>query len=137
MFPIQGSCNCGSIIYHVTAPFISQVACHCTDCQKHTQSAFSIIGILHACDFLIEKGELKRWKKTDSDGDTTNCYFCSSCGNRIYHQLPNGERFVLLKLGTLDDTGVINPQTHIWTCSKQAWYSIPDQAQQFEESPFF
>ena len=137
MFPIQGSCNCGCVIYHVTAPFKAQVACHCKGCQKHSQSAFSIIGILNSHHFLIDTTKLYCWRKRGAKGEVANCYFCSGCGNRIYHQLENSRDYVLLKLGTLDDTSVINPRTHIWTCTKQDWFAIPSEAQQFKESPFF
>ena len=136
MFPIQGSCNCGSVIYHVTAPFKAQVACHCKGCQKHTQSAFSIIGILDSHQFLIDAKKLTQWCKQDIECDVVNCYFCSGCGNRIYHQLESNHDYVLLKLGRLDDTSVLNPRTHIWPCAKQDWFAIPPEAQQFKQAPF-
>jgi hypothetical protein len=40
-----------------------------------------------------------------------------------------------LKLGTLEDTAVIDPKIHVWTSKKQDWYQLPDGIQAFETQP--
>jgi hypothetical protein len=134
-YPLKGSCNCGYIEYEVLEPFSVQVACHCTQCQKHTQSAFSLNGGLGPGGFRLVKGRLKKWTKTADSGNLRDCYFCPECGNRIYHDdLANPEP-VALKLGTLDNTDVIDPRIHIWTSMKQTWYQIPEGVQVFKVQP--
>ena len=123
---IKGSCNCGSIQYEVQLPFSFQCACHCIQCQKHTQSAFSIVGALKSDAFRVVRGELKKWTKTADSGTRHDCYFCPDCGNRIYHHNPEHPELIRLKLGTLDDTSVIDPTIHVWTQHKQAWFQLPD-----------
>lgn len=134
-YPLHGSCNCGRITYEVAKPFAKQVACHCIDCQKHTQSAFSLVGLLPASAFRILTGELKKWTKTADSGNTIDCFFCPECGNRIYHTSAADPKKVRLKLGTLDDTRVIEPEVHIWTRSKQDWYSLPAGVRSHETQP--
>lgn len=134
-YPLHGSCNCGRVTYQVSEPFLRQVACHCTDCQKHTQSAFSLVGILPRSGFRLLSGDLASWRKTGDSGNPVDCYFCPVCGNRIYHHSPEGPDSVRLKLGTLDDTRVINPQVHIWTRSKQPWYQIPAGVKTYDTQP--
>ena len=124
--PLTGSCNCGDIRYRVASPFRAQIACHCVQCQKHTQSAFSLVGTVPASDFTLTAGTPAKWTKTADSGNRIDCYFCPRCGNRIYHLNPLQPDLVRLKLGTLDDTRVIKPSIHIWTESKQAWYQIPE-----------
>ena len=132
-FPIPGSCNCGNVTYEVLAPFLKQGACHCTQCQKHTQSAFSLVGVLKSEDFRLLTGTLKRWTKTAASGNPIDCYFCPRCGNRIYHQPPSDRKHIRLKLGTLDDTRIISPQAHIWTQHKQQWLQLPAGVPSYEK----
>ena len=40
--PLTGGCVCGSVRYEITAEPFMVYACHCTDCQRITSSAFSI-----------------------------------------------------------------------------------------------
>jgi len=40
-----------------------------------------------------------------------------------------------LKAGTLDDTGWLNPTSHIYCDSAQVWYQIPESSQQFPKGP--
>ncbi len=134
-YPLKGCCNCGDIEYEVLAPFLAQVACHCKQCQQHTQSAFSLVGTLRASDFKITHGSVQKWTKTADSGNKIDCYFCPRCGNRIYHHNPAQPELIRLKLGTLDDTRVINPSMHIWTEMKQDWYVIPDGVLSFPRQP--
>jgi hypothetical protein len=41
-YAITGGCRCGSIRYRVTKAPLFVMACHCTDCQEQTSSAFSL-----------------------------------------------------------------------------------------------
>ena len=134
-YPLEGSCNCGDIRYQVTAPFLAQIACHCMQCQKHTQSAFSLVGALRASDFTITAGTLAKWTKTADSGNRIDCYFCAHCGNRIYHHNPQQPQLIRLKLGTLEDNRVINPTMHIWTECKQPWYQLPEGVPGYPQQP--
>jgi hypothetical protein len=40
--PLTGGCICGGIRYEITQAPVAVYACHCTDCQRITSSAFSI-----------------------------------------------------------------------------------------------
>jgi len=40
--PLEGGCFCGQIRYRVTAAPRFAMACHCTDCQQMSASAFSL-----------------------------------------------------------------------------------------------
>jgi len=134
-YPLKGSCNCGDIRYEVRAPFLSQIACHCRQCQQHTQSAFSLNGSLRISDFKITQGKLQKFIKTADSGHHVDCYFCPRCGNRIYHQHPLQPDIVRLKMGTLEDTRAINPSMHIWTEMKQDWYVVPEGVPSFPRQP--
>ena len=121
--PATGSCQCGSVTYEVTEPPVLTAACHCTECQKASGAAFSISMILRTSGFAITGGELTRWDRPTDQGGVAQCWFCPTCGNRIYHDNPAFPGMLRLKPGTLDDTSVIDPAVHVWTCREQPWLS--------------
>lgn len=41
MAPYSGGCLCGALRYRVTAEPLTLYACHCTDCQRRTGTAFA------------------------------------------------------------------------------------------------
>ncbi len=134
-YPVKGSCQCGKINYEITEPFLYQVVCHCTDCQKLSATSFSISSILPQDAFKLLSGTLKKWSRIADSGKQVDCYFCPECGNRIYHHSPDKPEYIRLKPGTLEDTAVINPQAHAWVKRKQAWVEIPKGVQQYDTQP--
>jgi hypothetical protein len=40
--PYTGGCVCGATCYRLTAEPLTLYACHCTDCQKRSGSAFGL-----------------------------------------------------------------------------------------------
>lgn len=133
-YPIEGSCQCGSVKYQLLAPPLAVVACHCRECQKLSTSAFSITAIVYAHDVRFE-GELKEWRRLADSGNINGAMFCPNCGNRIYHFNPNEPEKLKLKPANLSDTSMINPTAHMWVSEKQAWYQIPKGVEVFEKQP--
>ena len=119
--PAKGSCQCGNITYEVTREPLVTVACHCRDCQKLSTSAFSVTMLLERTGFDLLSGELSSWERPTEAGGTAVCWFCPVCSNRIYHENPDVPDIVRLKPGTLDDTSVLEPIGHVWTCREQPW----------------
>jgi hypothetical protein len=120
-FPAKGSCQCGNITYQVVARPIATFACHCLDCQKLSTSSFSVSIMLDRSSFELLSGDLKSWKRPTAAGGIAVCWFCPDCGNRIYHENPDKPELIRLKPGTLEDTSVLNPMAHVWTCREQPW----------------
>lgn len=135
-FPATGCCQCGAIRYVIKAPFLAQIVCHCTDCQKLSATAFSISSLLETSTFELTQGELRLHSKIADSGETIDCYFCPDCGNRIYHQTRSQAEMIRLKPGTLDNTALIEPTIHVWIKSKQDWVVIPEGVECYETQPF-
>ena len=133
--PITGRCQCDKVHYQVTEPFLYQYVCHCTDCQKLTSSAYSTAAGIKPGSLQIIKGESINYPKKADSGRTVNCYFCSGCGNRIYHQSQEMPEVIRLKTGTLDDTGLIKPELHVWLNSKLSWVTIDESVPQYDTQP--
>ena len=55
-FPQSGGCQCGSVRYEITGPPTVVYACHCTECQKQSGSAFAMAAVIPQENFRITKG---------------------------------------------------------------------------------
>ena len=133
--PAEGSCQCGNVRYEVTVEPVATYACHCRDCQKLSTSAFSVTMVLSRAGFRMLSGELKSWQRPAASGGTAVCWFCPDCGNRIFHENPAVPDLIRLKPGTLEDTSVIEPQAHVWTCREQQWLSRVSDLPKFDQQP--
>ncbi|MDG2377040.1 MAG: GFA family protein [Woeseiaceae bacterium] len=133
--PITGTCQCGEVSYAISADPMITIACHCQDCQKLSASAFSLTIVIAADSFELKSGELKVFERPTDAGGTAACYFCPTCGNRLYHVNPENPCIYRLKPGGLDDTSQIQPQAHVWTSRAQSWVKLPDDLPVFETQP--
>ena len=133
--PVAGSCQCGRVTYEVTEQPVATAACHCSDCQKLSASAFSLTMYLRRSGFRLLTGDLRSWERPTESGGVAVCWFCPDCGNRIYHEDPANPEFVRLKPGTLDDTSVLEPQALVWTCRRQPWLEHYAELPAFDRQP--
>ncbi len=134
-YPATGTCQCGKVHYKLEKPPIITVVCHCSDCQKLSGGAFSMTMMLKREDFELIRGDLQAFDRPAASGNIARCYFCPTCGNRIYHENPNMPELIRFKPGTLDDTSMIKPQMQVWTKSAQAWVELSADMPSFETQP--
>lgn len=82
----------------------------------------------------VFEGELKLFERGSDSGRVLRCFFCPTCGTRIYHQ-PSYAPVVNIRAGTLDETSGLQPVLHAWLCSKQGWMIVPDGVEQYDMQP--
>jgi hypothetical protein len=131
---LVGGCQCGAVRFEIAARRVPVYACHCRDCQKQTASAFGLSVPVRASAFTVS-GPLERWSRTADSGATTQCFFCRSCGARVYHASTGSPDQVTVKGGTLDETEDLSPVAHLWVSRKQPWVSLADGARLFDTQP--
>ncbi len=121
-----GGCQCGEIRYRLRAEPLMLYACHCTDCQKQSASAFGLSLIVATGDVEFTRGRerLRRWETQGEDGTPKPCFFCPNCGTRLFHGDLDKDRQVSIKGGSLDRTDDLEPIAHIWLRSAQPWIRI-------------
>lgn len=117
---IQGGCLCGRVRYHSEAEPARTVVCHCRNCQKQAGSAFSIVVAIPADSLRIE-GPTTDYEDVGDSGAAVLRRFCGACGSPLVSIIPSRPALVFIKAGTLDDTGWLQPQAHIWRRSAQPW----------------
>ncbi len=133
-----GGCQCGAVRYRLSGEPRMLYACHCTDCQKQSSSAFgmSLIVDRDKVEFTAGCERIKTWDTFGDDGELKRCDFCPDCGTRIYHAGEYAGEPLSIKAGSLDDTGWLRPVAQIWLRSAQPWLTFDRRKFQcFETEP--
>lgn len=129
-----GGCQCAAVRYRVTGLPVASFACHCTDCQRQSASAFGMAAWIDRAQLQLDAGQLQTWVRNTPGGKAMRCDFCGHCGSRLFHQI-TGSPYLSIKTGSLDDPARLPPTAHIWVVSKQAWFQIPAGVPQFAGNP--
>ena len=108
--PITGRCLCGAVTYGVDAEPVWQGACYCSNCQRQTDKAFSVIVGVPSKALVVEGSTLASFK-TPSEGyqSTTERRLCSARGSPIFRTIESMPELAFLKAGTIDDTSWFEP----------------------------
>jgi len=135
-FPQTGGCQCGASRYEISGPPAAVYACHCTECQKQSGSAFAMAAVIPQAHFRITKGTPKMYARQTSPSKTMECWFCGDCGTRLFH-VPGGAGYPNrnIKPGPLDDKSWLTPAIHFWTRSAQSWVVFPEGVTRYETQP--
>jgi len=133
--PLCGGCSCEAVRFAVDAMPLLVYACHCTECQRWSGSAFSLSMPVAADSFAITCGKPKPWRRTGGSGVESIDWFCGDCGGRVYGQRDSRPDIVAVRAGTLDDTSWLRPIAHVHLRSAQAWERIPNTAECFDVLP--
>ena len=132
---LSGSCLCGAVRYTLREGFrLNPYACHCTDCQTRTGSAFSEHMLFEVSDIELT-GELDCGEYNQPSGAHSRIYGCAKCKARIYAVNDSRDGLGSLRCGTLDNSATLVPSAHVWVRSKQPWIGLPDNAKTVEEQP--
>ena len=133
--PLYGGCPCEAVRFAVNAMPLLVYACHCTECQRWSGSAFGLSMPVAAGSFALTCGRLKLWCRTGASGVESSYWFCGDCGGGIYGASDSRPGIITVRAGTLDDTSWLRPTAHIYLGSAQAWERIPNNAECFEIMP--
>ena len=130
-----GGCQCGQIRYEVRSQPLTIYACHCTECQRQSGSAFGMSMPVLRSSLVILKGEPKTWSRETASGRQVTCHFCSACGTRLFHQPSRNPAIINLKPGTLDDTSWLQAIGNLWTQRAQPWVTLNDEMLNYTGQP--
>lgn len=132
----EGGCTCGALRYRFVGQPLSLTACHCTECQRSTGSAFGMSLLVLKSAFTLLQGNPETYTVTfPDDGRQKFAKFCGRCGARLWTKFSKFPQVMNIKPGTLDERTFLDPVAHIWLRSKQPWVPIPDGVLRFDEQP--
>jgi hypothetical protein len=133
--PISGGCPCEAVRFEVNAVPLLVYACHCTDCQRASGSAFGLQMPVVAESFVLTRGKPRPWRRTGADGVESTSWFCSECGGCVFGQSAERPGIINVRAGTLDETWWLRPIAIISLRSAQAWQRIYNNAECFHAIP--
>lgn len=137
--PQTGGCPYGAVLDEITQPSLVAYTCHCTDCQRLTETDFSsaIVVAAEACRFA--GGETRPFQRTTDSRRISTRWVCVVCGVWACGGPKPGtaetETLVFLRAGILDDTSWLRPRVHFWIRSAQPWVALPDGDMRFKTQP--
>jgi len=122
-FRMTGGCRCGAIRYDVTTAPLFVMACHCTDCQQQTSSAFSLGMPVDKDGFALE-GQPAVMTKTADSGNESRAYRCPTCAVWTHTTTDGSPDMVIVRPSTLDDTRWVKPVAQIFVRSAMPWAKL-------------
>ena len=111
-------------------------ACHCTDCQRLSGSAFGLSMVLKRSNLELTRGEV-RVNEFSGSKNLMHRHHCEKCGVALWFSSPGYEGIIAVKPGTLDDTSGLQPIAHMWYRSAQRWLQLADDIPVYQEQPEF
>lgn len=131
----EGQCQCGAIHYRIAGEALTMFACHCTECQRQSGSAFGMALWIKQPVVDISGGSVKEWIRQLPSGKQMSCQFCPDCGTRLFHKVLGQEEVLSIKPGTLTRPRNLAPAGHIWLGSKQPWTIVDHNVLQYVGNP--
>jgi hypothetical protein len=122
---MRGGCRCGRIRYEVTGEPLFSLACHCTDCQHLSASAFSLGLAVAEGAFALAQGEPRRWTRTGSSGRPSHWFTCDACGTWTHTIAESAAGLVIVRPTSLDEHRWFRPVAQIFTRSALPWARMP------------
>lgn len=125
---IEGGCRCGAARYRLDVPKLPNAyACHCTDCQTWSGSAFSLQCVVPEAA-LGATGALHLFELATGEGDERRVSMqrgCAVCMTRVYNTNTRRPGLAVVRAGTLDRSEELRIVAHIWAKRKLAGIEIP------------
>src|SRR5215208_1434106 len=133
--PYFGGCLCGAIRYRVASEPLTVYACHCTDCQRRTGSAFALSMVVALSSIELTSGAPASYHAALSDGRVKHGKLCAACGTRLWGEPVKRPSIAVLQPGTLDDTSWLKPVAHLWASEAQPWFTFPVGVRVYQTQP--
>ena len=131
---LAGGCHCGACRYELAlAEMPKAYACHCLNCQTWSGSAFSE-QILLAESALSITGPVVEYDFQSPSGSRSLQRMCGICHVRLYNTNTMRAGLAVVRAGTLDRSDELDVPTHIFVSGKQAWLTLPADAEIFDKA---
>jgi hypothetical protein len=126
-----GGCLCGGVRFACAGPLGGEAGavtvCHCSLCRRAQGYAAAVVPTTAAGFQITEGADLVR-EYQSSPGKLRA--FCGVCGSPLYSRREDRPEALRLRLGTLDDTGALKIDAHIFTEDAPDW-SVGDDAPRY------
>src|SRR5438046_2967539 len=121
---LRGGCSCGKVRYQLLAAPIRVHCCHCTDCQRHTGSAFVLNAIIETSAIRIIRGTLEAVPVRRAYG-LHDIYRCRKCKVAVWSDYGRRPQIRFVR-----EPGRL-PGSHVYTGTKAPWVRLPKSTPAF------
>jgi hypothetical protein len=125
----EGGCLCASTRFRVSGTAKSRCYCHCRSCRLASGAPFVAWATFPAAEFRLIHGKLAQYRSSES----VLRGFCDSCGTGITYRNQRQIEQIDVAVATLDDSGSLQPEYHIWVSHRLSWVTLGDELPQFAE----
>jgi len=133
--PYTGRCFCEAVQYRITEEPLTFYACHCTDCQKRSGSAFGLSMWVNRPAIEVTHGDAALQISSGRDDRLRHGRVCIQCNTRLWSEPESRPRLAVVRPGTLDNTSWLRPVAHVWTKSAQPWFQFPEGVARYATQP--
>ena len=130
----QGGCQCSQVRYQFNGKPLTCYACHCTECQTSSGSAFTLSMLLNRKDIEIIQGKVAV-NRFDHNGTIIERHHCGNCGTAFWYGSDEHPDIIAFKPGTFDDTKWFKPIAHLWLRSAQPLVTLDASTAQYQKQP--
>lgn len=128
------SCSCGQLSAVCLGEPARVGACHCTECQRRTGSAFGVAAYYGRTQVTLA-GQAKRYVRSSDAGRRVECHFCPECGTTVAWDLELFPDLVAVAVGCFADQHFPAPQRAVWARHRHDWVVFPEGIAQHETQP--
>lgn len=129
-----GGCRCGAVRYAITAGPVATRLCWCRDCQ-YWAAGNAAVNIIVPRSTLQVEGQPRVWESLADSGHRMRRSFCGECGTPVFSEARENPDYLVIRVGTLDESADIRPDVVIWTDSAPAWTQIDPALKAFPRQP--
>src|SRR3954468_4316602 len=98
---LEGGCACGAVRYRMEKPPLVAHACHCSQCQTLSGSAFALNAVIEANRVTLLSGDLEPTQVIGASGNPQTILRCPRCKVTLWSHYPQaGERIAFVRAGT-------------------------------------
>jgi len=117
---IKGSCLCEGVKYEYADEITEVAICHCHQCKRAQGTPFVTNAPIRKDGFSFTQGaELVKEYFSSSNKRRV---FCGRCGSPFYSQRTDMPETIRLRLGTVAEGDIPEPDYEIYCESKSDWY---------------
>ena len=123
-------CCCGSLRAEVPGEHARVAICHCTECQRRTGSAFSVVAFFPKEHVHIE-GPNKVYVRVGDSGRKVEFHFCPDCGTSVFWYAEFRPDHVGIAFGAFSD--MRSPVASVWEATRHPWVTFNHPIERFTD----
>lgn len=131
-FPaVTGGCFCGKVRYRILNAPLFCFACHCSDCQRRTGTAFACFASIESFNLAMIgtiRPKITVVRRTSAPNKILAS--CPECRTALWGNEEScpGAGILNIRIGTFDIPSLMEPDVHCFIDSKVDWVILPKEA---------